>query len=96
MLKNRTGDVDLGAAGIDLQEIDILWDVPQVISVARLRFSNGTRYEVAVCPKHVDRFDIDAGRALIPEQAMRVPGADVDTLGCEHGDEYTFAFWVFE
>ncbi|WP_326827327.1 hypothetical protein [Streptomyces sp. NBC_01751] len=96
MMLVDTFGLDLNDAGIDLQGIDILWDVPQVISVARIRFSNGTRLEIAHCPRYSDGHDMQLAREMIPNNALRLRAVDTDTLGCMHGDEYTVAFWIFE
>jgi hypothetical protein len=95
LLENSTG-IDLNRAGVDLQGVDILWDIPQVLTIARVRFKNGTRIEFAYCQRNAEPEDVELGRALIPPTSAPLRGWHSDTLGCGHGDEYTTAYWVFE
>lgn len=88
--------IDLNNAGVDLQGIDLLWDIPGVLSMARLRYRNGTRLEVAYCGANADTDDIRTLRNMIPYRAVPLRGWDSETLGCGHGDEYTTAYWIFE
>lgn len=96
LVPETSAGLDLNKAGEDLQGVDILWDLPQVISVARLRYANGTRIEVSQCPTNADIEDVNVARTLVPSRAVSLRGWDSETLGCGHGDEQTFAFWVFE
>jgi hypothetical protein len=95
LLGNSTG-IDLNNAGIDLQGVDILWDIPHVLTIARVRYANGTRIEFAHCPVNAECEDVEVGRGMIPHRAMALKGWYSDTLGCGHDDEYTTAYWVFE
>lgn len=95
MVDSSTG-IDLNNAGVDLRGIDILWDLPQVISVARLRYANGTRMEFAVCKANADNEDLELARTMTPTRAVPLQGYASNTLGCGHGDEFTTACWVFE
>jgi hypothetical protein len=96
MLVDETGGPELAEVnGFGAEDdIDVLWDVPEVISVVRVRFPNGARYEAAMCPKNVDQDDIETARTLIPDGALRIKAPRTDVLGCGHADEYCFAFWV--
>lgn len=96
MLVEHSTGLDLNDAGETIQGVDILFDIPQVISVARLRYRNGTRIELSYCATNSDAEDMNLARGLVPHSAIRLRGWDSDTLGCSHGDEHTFAFWVFE
>ncbi|MFF0481089.1 hypothetical protein [Streptomyces sp. NPDC004435] len=95
MLVDSSIGVDLNNAGDDLQGVDILWDVPQVITVARLRYANGTRMEYTFCNTNADEEDYDVTRSLWPVGAIPLRGYESDTLGCGHGDEYTSVAWIF-
>jgi hypothetical protein len=95
LLENSTG-LDLNNAGKDLQGVDILWDIPHVLTIARVRYANGTRIEFAHCPTHLEGDDIQVGRSMIPVRSMPLKGWPSDTLGCGHDDEYTTAYWIFE
>jgi hypothetical protein len=96
MVVDSSTGLDLNSAGVDLQGIDVLWDIPQVISVARLRYANGTRMEFAVCKTNVDSEDLEVARTMSPTRAVPLQGFPSNTLGCGHGDEYTTACWLFE
>jgi hypothetical protein len=96
MLIDSSTGLDLNNAGVDLQGVDVLWDVPQVVSVCRVRYMNGTRVEVAFCGANADGEDLQTLRGLIPVRSMPLRGWTSETLGCGHGDEYTTAYWVFE
>lgn len=95
LLGNSTG-IDLNTAGRNLQGVDILWDIPHVLTVARVRFSNGTRYQFTHCGMNTEPEDIAIGRGLIPRSGMPLRGWPSETLGCGHDDEYTTAYWVYE
>jgi len=95
MLVESSQGVDLNNAGVDLQGIDILWDIPQVISVARLRYANGTRIEFAYCRQNADEDDFEVARNMAPTPSVPLKSYPSDTLGCGHDDEYTTACWVF-
>jgi hypothetical protein len=95
LLGNSTG-LDLNHAGVDLQGVDILWDLPQILTIARVRYKNGTRIEFAHCRTNAEPEDVELGRGMIPERSMPLRGWHSDTLGCGHGDEYTTAYWIFE
>jgi hypothetical protein len=95
LLGNSTG-IDLNTAGRELQEVDVLWDIPHVLTVARARYLNGTRYQFSFCGMNGEPEDIAIGRGMIPRSAMPLRGWPSDTLGCDHGDEYTTAYWVYE
>ncbi len=95
MLVDSSQGLDLNNAGDDLQGIDILWDIPQVISVARLRYANGTRIEFSFCHENSDEEDYEVCRSMWPTGAIPLRGYESDTLGCGHGDEYTNVCWVF-
>ncbi len=95
MLVESSTGLDLNEAGDDLQGVDILWDVPQVISVVRLRYANGTRMETAYCGINADEDDYEVARQYWPAGAVPLRGIQSDTLGCGHGDEYTSVCWVF-
>lgn len=95
LLENSTG-LDLNNAGRDLQGVDILWDMPQVLTLARVRFANGTRYQFTYCAANIEGDDVSEGRGLIPTRAMPLRGWHSDSLGCGHDDEYTTSYWVFE
>lgn len=96
MLLDSSTGLDLNQAGTNLRGIDILWDVPGVVSIARLRYEDGTRMEISSCPLHLDVDDLYTLRRMIPRRALALKGWISDTLGCGHGDEYTTAYWVFE
>jgi hypothetical protein len=96
MLVNESTGIDLNEAGVDLQGVDILWDVPQIVSVARIRYANGTRLEIAYCPTNAEAEERNLGSNMIPDIAVRLRGYASDTLGCGHGDEHTWAYWLFE
>ena len=95
LLEHSTG-LDLNSPEEQPIGIDILWDVPQVISVARIRYPNGTRVELSYCPTNSDDEDMNIARCMIPSRAMRLRGFDSAVLGCDCMDEHTFAFWIFE
>jgi hypothetical protein len=95
LLENSTG-LDLNNAGRDLQGVDILWDIPHVLTIARVRYANGTRIEFAYCNTNAEPADVEIGRGMVPRRSMPLRGWYSDTLGCGHGDEYTTAYWVFE
>jgi hypothetical protein len=90
-------DVDYGEPledfGIDLQGVDLLADYPGLWSVARLRYSNGTRYEYTFCAVCCDVDDLNIGNTLIPDFTLRVGSYVTDTLGACEGHEVTNAFW---
>jgi hypothetical protein len=96
MLLENSNGLDLNNAGRDLQGVDILWDIPHVLTIARVRYANGTRIEFAYCNANAEPADVEVGRGLIPHRSMPLRGWHSDTLGCGHGDEYTTAYWVFE
>jgi hypothetical protein len=95
MLVESSQGLDLNSAGDDLQGVDVLWDVPQVISVARLRYANGTRMEFAYCRQNAEEDDFEIARSMSPSNAVPLKGYASDTLGCGHNDEFTTACWVF-
>lgn len=96
MLVDSSTGLDLNSAGTDLQGVDILWDMPQVISVIRLRFTNGTRIETSYCRLNAEEEDFETARTMLPVRSFPIRGNPSDTLGCGHDDEYTTACWVFE
>jgi hypothetical protein len=96
MLLDSSTGLDLNDCGVNLQGVDILMDVPQVLSVARVRFENGTRIQIAACGSSLDGHDIEAARSFIPISSMPLRGWISETLGCGHDDEYTTAYWIFE
>jgi hypothetical protein len=96
MLVDSSTGLDLNNAGVGLQGVDILMDIPQVLTVARIRYANGTRIEVAHCGTNMDGEDTEALRALIPPRTMPLRGWHSETLVCGHGDEYTTAYWAFD
>ncbi|MFC9231070.1 hypothetical protein ACFTZI_19270 [Streptomyces decoyicus] len=96
MLVDSSTGIDLNNAGADLQGVDVLMDVPQVISVVRVRYANGTRLEISYCGKNTEGEDVQTAREMMPTRAIALKGWYSDTLGCDHGDEYTTAYWVFE
>lgn len=95
MLVDSSQGLDLNDAGADLRGVDILWDVPQVISVVRLRYANGTRMEFAYCRENADEDDFQTARFMTPSGAIPLRGYASETLGCGHDDEFTAAYWVF-
>jgi hypothetical protein len=96
MLVDSSTGLDLNEAGVNLQGVDILMDLPQVLSVARVRYENGTRIEISCCGSSLDAYDIEAVRSHIPIRSMPLRGWPSETLGCRHDDEYTTAYWIFE
>jgi hypothetical protein len=95
MLVESSIGIDLNNAGDDLQGVDVLWDVPGVLSVARLRYANGTRMEFAYCGSNSDEDDYEIARSMWPVGAVPLRGYESNTLGCGHADEYTTVCWVF-
>jgi hypothetical protein len=95
MIDSSTG-IDLNDAGRDLQGVDMLWDIPGVLMVARVRYANGTRLEIAQCSPSMDCEDFQTVRRMIPTRSVPLRGWTSETLGCGHGDEYTTAYWIFE
>ena len=91
-------------AGIDpaalsllkLIDADVLVDVPQLMSLARLRYENGTLYEAAVCLPSTNTEDFNSLDSLIPQAAIRLGSRRGMTLGCPCGEELIFSFWHFE
>ncbi|MFB7185232.1 hypothetical protein ACFCZT_07910 [Streptomyces sp. NPDC056230] len=81
---------------VDADDVDVLVDVPGLMSLARLRQKNGTLYEVTTCATNVDAEDLDALLALVPQRALRLGSSETETLGCECGDETTYRLWLFE
>lgn len=93
---SSTHEIDLNNAGLGLQGVDILLDVPLVISIARVRYENGTRLEFSYCNTNSEHEDIELARSMVPTRAVTLRGWPSNTLACGHGDEYTTAYWVFE
>jgi hypothetical protein len=96
MLVNESTGLDLNSVGVDLQGVDILWDVPQIVSVARIRYSNGTRLEIAYCPINAETEERNIALTMVPDCATRLRGYPSSTLGCGHEDEHTWAYWLFD
>ncbi|MFF7234167.1 hypothetical protein [Streptomyces sioyaensis] len=80
----------------ELIEADVLVDMPQVMSVARLRHVNGTLYEVAFCLSNTEPEDLNSIEGLVPQSTFRLGSRSTYTLGCSHEDEITCSFWDFE
>lgn len=73
-----------------IDDPDILMDLPGVISVARLRFRHGTRYELALT-RYADTYEREAAFGLLPPDRTFLRCEDTVTLG--GGGETTFVFW---
>lgn len=94
MLLNSLLGLDLANAKVEPQGIDVLWDVPEVAQVARVRYGHGTRFEIAVCPMNVDAEDMEVVTTLVPQGGVPTLAAvPPDSLGCGHDDALSFAFW---
>ncbi|MET9729308.1 hypothetical protein ABZZ79_01190 [Streptomyces sp. NPDC006458] len=81
---------------MDLIDVDVLVDIPSVISLARLRYEGGTLFEMAWCPNGVGVDDVNAVEPLIPQRSIRLGARISDTLGCPCKDEVTYSLWLFE
>lgn len=86
----------VGHDAVDADHVDILVDVPALMSLARLRQRTGTLYEVATCATNVDEDDLNALLALVPQRALRLGSTATETLGCQCRDELTYRYWLFE
>ncbi|MFF1776988.1 hypothetical protein [Streptomyces virginiae] len=95
MLTDSSTAIDLNDAGVDLQEIDLLWDIPHVLTLARVRYANGTRYEFAYCRQNAEEWDFEVAREMVPHDTIPLQGWPSDTLGCGHKDEITSACWAY-
>ena len=73
-----------------LDDPDVLMDVPGVVSVARLRFAHGTRYEISMT-KHADAYEREAAFGLLPLHRVFLRSEDTNTHGVT--GETTFLFW---
>ena len=79
----------------DLEQLldtpDVLMDVPGVITVARLRFAHGTRYEIALTG-HADSYELSAAFGLLPLARIFLRSEDTNTHGT--GGEVALLWWV--
>ncbi|MDG9711123.1 hypothetical protein [Streptomyces sp. DH10] len=75
---------------------DVLVDYPHLISLARLRYREGTLFELAWCPKSTDVDDFNMVEPFLPQRALRLGARRSDGLGCSCNDEITYSYWLFE
>jgi hypothetical protein len=79
--------------GADLQDVDVIIDVPGIISVAVLKYANGAVYEMAVT-SNAEPDDLALARFNIPAGTLWLGPEETNTHGLTDGWETTWRFWV--
>lgn len=79
--------------GTDLRGVDILVDVPGVLTIAAMHYSNGTMHELAITDA-AEPEDFNLVSPHIPYGAIWVSSHESVTHGLEIAWEVTHCLWV--
>ena len=93
LMSPAPGDfTDFPGLALNFIECDILADFPGIYSVARYRYTNGTRYELITCRDCIDQDDMNDALSVIPHP-IRMVGVctGMDTHSC--GPEVAYNYW---